>query len=67
MGDKDDRSRTPLEWLWHGSLMILGAVLALHLAIRLLEPIWPWLAGAGLIGLAVWIAFTVQRWRDRRW
>lgn len=38
--------------VWHGSLLILGSVVALSLAIQLLTGIWGWLvlaAGAALL------------------
>jgi hypothetical protein len=57
----------PLRWLFQASLLVLGATLALSMAVDLLLDILPWLIGAGgMIGLA-WSAVVVIRWRRSRW
>lgn len=54
-----------VERVWHGSLLILGSVVALSLAIQLLTGIWGWLvlaAGAALLIAA--IRFWLHSRRD---
>lgn len=47
--------QSPTQRIWHGSLLVLGSVIALSLALQILSGIWGWLVVAGvaiaLIGL----------------
>lgn len=64
----DDKSRTLIVRVFHGSLLILGTVVALWLALRLLATFWGWIALA--VGLALVIAIGIwlfRLWRERRW
>ncbi|HEU5156149.1 MAG TPA: hypothetical protein VFU43_04075 [Streptosporangiaceae bacterium] len=57
----------PVGWIFHASLMLLGAVIALNLAVAFLCPILPWLiGGTGLIA-SIWIVIAIMRWRKSRW
>lgn len=57
----------PFEWVFHASLLLLGAVIALNLAIAFLRPMLPWIAcGLVVVGL-VWITVMVTRWRRSKW
>ena len=57
----------PVGWVFHASLMLLGATIALNLAVAFLCPILPWLiSGAGLVA-SIWIAIAIMRWRRARW
>lgn len=66
VGDKDPM-RNPVEWVWRTSLLILGAVIALNLAICLIRPWLPWLGAAVLLAAAAWLTVFIVRWRRSRW
>jgi len=51
--------------LWHASLTILGATLALWLSVRLLFQIWWVLAIIG--GIIAGAAILLRWWQWRRW
>jgi hypothetical protein len=51
--------------LWHGSLMILGATVALWLSVRLLLEIWWVLLIIG--GIFAVVAILLRWWQWRRW
>lgn len=59
--------KSPIEWVFRASVLLLGAVIALNLAVAFLRPILPWVLGG--IGLVVitWVAVAVMRWRRSRW
>lgn len=67
--DKKDPSplRNPLGWMFHASLLVLGSVIALNVAIAYLRPILPWLVGTIGLVAAVWLVVAVVRWRRSRW
>jgi membrane protein YdbS with pleckstrin-like domain len=69
MGDKKPESpmRSPFEWAFHASLLLLGAVIALNLSVAYLRPILPWLSGGIALSAIVWIVIAVLRWRRSRW
>jgi uncharacterized membrane protein YdbT with pleckstrin-like domain len=67
MTDKKDPVNNPLQWLWRTCLLIFGSVLALNLAVAYLEPIMPWIIGAAVVALVLWVAISVIRWRRSRW
>ncbi len=59
--------KSPTERLWHGSLLVLGSVVVLSLAVQLLTGIWGWLVVAGvavaLIGLTrLWLHSRRSGW-----
>jgi len=60
-------TKNPLQRAFRASLLVLGIVVMLNLAIGYLRPIIPWLAGTAAIGLAVWVVIAVIRWRRSRW
>jgi len=62
-----DPAKKPLDWLFHACLLILGAALALTVAVQLLACIWPWLVGIGLTIVAIVSLTVVLRWRRNRW
>jgi hypothetical protein len=68
-GEKKPESpvKSPIEWVFRASVMLLGAVITLNLAVAFLRPILPWILGG--IGLVVttWVAVAVGRWRQSRW
>ncbi|MGN6330305.1 MAG: hypothetical protein ACTHOD_01480 [Motilibacteraceae bacterium] len=64
---KDDPVRSPVERLWHAALLVLGAVIALNLAISFLQPILPWLIGGLVLVGAAWLALAIARRRRSRW
>ncbi|SMD14481.1 hypothetical protein [Kibdelosporangium aridum] len=57
----------PVPWIFHTSLLLLGAVIALNLAIEFLRPIWPWLIGGFVLMAISWIVVAIVRWRRSRW
>ncbi|GAA4536572.1 hypothetical protein [Amycolatopsis samaneae] len=66
MNDKGGM-KNPISWLLHASLVLLGASIALNLAITFLEPVVPWLVGGfGLVAL-VWCVVKFIQWRRSRW
>lgn len=67
MGNDPDPSRDPFHWIWRASVFVFGSVVLLNLAVAYLEPIMPWLIGAAVIALVLWVAVTVIRWRRSRW
>jgi uncharacterized membrane protein YdbT with pleckstrin-like domain len=58
------RSNNPIQWFFHACLLLLFGVIALSVAIRLLQAIWPWVLGiviiAGLLVVAV-VAWRIWR------
>lgn len=61
----DDKN--PVGRVFHASLMLLGAVIALNLAVAFLCPILPWLIGGFALAAVTWIVIAVMRWRRSRW
>lgn len=59
--------KNPIEWLFHMALLVLGAVVALTLALQLLAAIWMWVVGAGLVvgGALAW--YRIASARRRNW
>jgi tellurite resistance protein TehA-like permease len=60
----------PTSWpgkFFSACLLILLGVVALGLAVDLIETIWPWLLGASLLMAAVVVAVWILRARSRRW
>lgn len=66
MGD-DKKSGTPMSnpfaWIFRASILLLGAVIALNLAVAWLCPILPWLLGGFAIVAITWIGIAIVRWR----
>lgn len=70
MGD-DKKPGTPMSnpfaWVFRASMLLLGAVIALNLAITWLCAILPWLI-SGVAVLAVgWIVVAIVRWRRAKY
>lgn len=57
----------PFERVFHASLMLLGAVIALNLAVSFLRPLLPWIAVSLGVVSVVWIVVVVIRWRRSKW
>lgn len=57
----------PFAWVFRASALLLGAVIALNLAIAWLRPILPWLISGFALAATVWITVTVIRWHRSRW
>lgn len=64
-------TNSPIERLWNGALLLLGAVVAIALSLQVLAQIWGWLLL--LLGVAGLVAggVLVLRWwwsiRPSRW
>jgi len=63
----DKKSVSPFTWLFQTSLLLLGTVIALRLAVCYLQPIWPWVAGAIGLGIFIWVLVAIIRWCGSRW
>lgn len=69
MRDKksDSPLRSPIEWVFHASLLLLGAVIALNLTVSFLKPILPWIIGGLGLAASAWLMTIIVRWRRSRW
>jgi hypothetical protein len=59
--------KNPFAWIFHAAVLLLGAVIALNIAIAFLRPILPWLFSGLALASIAWIAVVVVRWRRSRW
>lgn len=59
--------KNPFLWVFRASMLLLGAVIALNVAVGYLQPILPWLIGGVLLAGSVWITVAIMRWRRSRW
>lgn len=67
MGDDKNPLRSPIEWVFRASLLLLGAVICLNLAVCFVRPLVPWIGGALVAVVIVWITVAVIRWRRSQW
>lgn len=67
MDDKKSPMRRPFDWVFRVSLLLLGAVVALNLAIVLLRPILPWILGGIAVAGITWIVVALVGWSRSRW
>jgi membrane protein YdbS with pleckstrin-like domain len=58
---------SPIRWLFNASLMVLGSVIALQLAVCYIQPIWPWIVGMIALFGVIWLVIALARWRQSRW
>ena len=67
-GQKSDSPMgNPFAWFLRVCFMLLGAAIALNLAVAFLRPVLPWIICAiALVGVT-WIAIVTVRWRRSRW
>lgn len=63
----DSPVRNPMAWIFHASLLLLGAVIALNLAVTFLRPVLPWLVGGVALTAMTWVVVALVRWRRSRW
>jgi membrane protein YdbS with pleckstrin-like domain len=66
-GEKKSVVRNPFAWIFHASVLLLGAVIALNIALAFLRPILPWLIDGAALAAIAWIAIAIVRWRRSRW
>jgi hypothetical protein len=68
-GDKKSESpmSNPFAWMFRASILLLGTVIALNLAVAWLCPILPWLLGGFALVAIGWTVIAVWRWRRSRW
>lgn len=64
---KEEPVKNPIQGLFAASLMLLGCVIALSLALELLATIWPWLVGIAVVVLGGWAAIRWANIRRRQW
>jgi hypothetical protein len=57
----------PIEWVFRTSLLLLGATIALNLAIVYVQPVLPWLIGGVVLTGTSWLVIVIVRWRRSRW
>ena len=67
MSDSKSPMTSPIGWVLRASIMLLGATIALNMAVAFLRPILPWLVGGLALTAAAWVAVGVIRWRRSRW
>lgn len=58
---------SPFIRVFHASLLLLGTVIALNLAIAWLRPVLPWLIGGAVAFAIAWTVIAVVRWRRSRY
>lgn len=64
----DDKPKPLMTRLFHGCLLLLGAVITLWIAVSILERFWGWLVlAAVLVLLAFGVIYGLRWWRDRHW
>jgi type III secretory pathway component EscV len=69
MSEKKDRDPlgSPFEWLFHASLLIVGTVIALNVAIASVRPILGWIVAGIIIAAATALVIATIRWNRRKW
>jgi membrane protein implicated in regulation of membrane protease activity len=60
-------SNNPLQWFFNACLLILFGVIALSVAVHLLQAIWPWVLGFVLFAAAVTVGVVMWRIWRRPW
>lgn len=66
-GKEPSPMKNPFAWVFRASMLLLGAVIALNVAVGYIQPILPWLVGGILIAGIVWLTVAIARWRRSRW
>lgn len=66
-GKEPSPMKNPFAWVFRASMLLLGAVIALNVAVGYLQPILPWLAGGILLAGIVWLTVAIVHWRRSRW
>ncbi|CPR39614.1 Uncharacterised protein [Mycobacteroides abscessus] len=64
---KETAMKNPFDWFFRAALMVLGASIALNIAVCLLSQIWPWVIGIGLLVTVVFFAIRIGKERRRKW
>ena len=60
-------SKNPIQWFFHACLLILFGVVALSVAVHLLQAIWVWVLGFVIVaGLITIVVVAWRMWR-RPW
>ncbi|HEX3786120.1 MAG TPA: hypothetical protein VHX38_41260 [Pseudonocardiaceae bacterium] len=59
--------KNPIVWVFRASVLLLGSVIALNVAVAYLQPILPWLIGGIGLAAATWLVVAIVRWRRSRW
>jgi hypothetical protein len=59
--------KSPVEWVFRASVLLLGATIALNLAVVFLRPVLPWLIGGAALAATMWVVVAVARWRRSKW
>lgn len=59
--------RGPAEALFRAALFILGAVIALNIAITYLRPILAWLIVGVVLAITTWSILMIRRLRRDHW
>lgn len=53
--------------IFHACLFLLGAAIAINVAVAYLEPVIPWLISAAVVVFLGWLVVAIVRWRRSRW
>jgi membrane protein YdbS with pleckstrin-like domain len=67
VGEDKRPASGPFEWVFHASLLLLGAVITLNVTVAFLRPLLPWIAGGIALATVVGTAVMVIRWRRSKW
>lgn len=62
----DGPSLSPMHRFFRASLLLLGGVIAITLALQLLSQIWPWIVlilSLGIMSYSIYVSY--RWWRDR--
>lgn len=59
--------KRPAERIFHGCVLLLGAVIALNIAVAYLRSVLPWIIGGFIVATIIWIVIGLARWRRSRW
>ena len=65
--DEKRPMRSPIRWFFDSAILILGAVIALRLALGYVQPILPMIIIATAVIAAVVVIIAIVRWRRSRW
>ena len=60
-------SNNPFQWFFNACLLVLFGVVALSVAVHLLQGIWPWAVAIALIASALVVSVIAWRFWRRPW
>jgi hypothetical protein len=60
-------SNNPLQWFFNACLLFLFGVIAISVAVHLLQAIWPWVLGFLLVAGGITAGIVIWRFWRRPW